>query len=110
MDRNKKNKEEKNAPYPLEDDGHTIADMSGIERSGMFGHFPKRRRDEGAAGTPDLKNESGTGRKTEQPPFTRKERRIYTFAALRAGLLIGLVYIVGCCAVIGLLYLAWVVF
>ncbi len=100
------------------DDGHTIADMSGVERPGMFGHLPESRKHGGP--------ESGTGRRgngryadnsdtginnqMQKPPITRKERRMYTFAAVRAGLLIGLVYIVGCSVVIGILYLAWVVF
>lgn len=87
------------------DDGHTIADMSGVERPGMFGHFPAGRKhmnSESGRDSASPQQEEGT-----QPPFTRKERRMYTLAAVKAGLLIGLVYIIGIGALIGLMYLAW---
>lgn len=50
-----------------------------------------------------------TDREPEQPPFTRKEKRMITFAALKASLLIGLVYLAGIAAVIGLLYVIWAI-
>ncbi|MCD7744654.1 MAG: hypothetical protein LUI13_05125 [Lachnospiraceae bacterium] len=99
------------------DDGRTIADMSGLERPGMFGHLPERmRRGSSGAGSERQQSrryteEDGIGEddQRKQPPITRKERHMFTLAAVKAGLLIGLVYLVGCCAVIGLLYLVWVV-
>lgn len=99
------------------DDGRTIADMSEVTRPGMFGHLPGSMKNNGSEshrgfGTGERASHSQAGGRegSEQPPFTRRERRMYTFAAMKAGLLIGLVYIIGCCVVIGLLYLAWVVF
>lgn len=97
-----------------DDDGRTIADMSQVERPGMFGHLPRsfsdRQKDSAASGrntSPRMAQDGADG--TEQPPFTRRERMKYTWMALRAGLLVALVYILGCSLVIALLYLLWVV-
>ncbi|MCC8065743.1 MAG: hypothetical protein LIO94_01380 [Clostridiales bacterium] len=87
------------------DDGRTIADMSGVGRPGMFGHLPERRRSHESEA--DAEDEDTA--EPKQPPFTRRERRMYTFAAMKAGLLIGLVYLLVCCALIGFLYLIWMV-
>ncbi|MCD7883403.1 MAG: hypothetical protein LUI87_06835 [Lachnospiraceae bacterium] len=94
-----------------DDDGRTIADMSQVERPGMFGHLPRslsdRQKDSAASGR-NTAQDGADGMK--QPLFTRRERMKYTWMALRAGLLVALVYIVGCGLVIALLYLFWVVF
>ncbi|MCD8014834.1 MAG: hypothetical protein LUG99_17005 [Lachnospiraceae bacterium] len=89
-----------------------------VERPGMFGHLPESWKrggpasDAGRRGNGRYASDSDirTNDPMQNPPITRKERRIYTRAAVKAGLLIGLVYIVGCSIVIGILYLAWVVF
>ncbi|MCC8044442.1 MAG: hypothetical protein LIP12_02950 [Clostridiales bacterium] len=98
-----------------DDDGRTIADMSQVERPGMFGHLPRSASDrQKGHADPDRKTSPRTAQDgadgMKQPPFTRKERMKYTWMALRAGLLVALVYILGCGLVIALLYLFWVVF
>lgn len=87
-----------------DDDGRTIADMSGVSHPSMFGHLAGsvRRKEEPRQEAPQ---EEG-----ENPPFTPKERRMYALGALKAALLIGLAYLVGLAAVIGLLLLVWSVF
>jgi len=97
-----------------DDDGRTIADMSGVERPGMFGHLPrsfhneqKNRADSDRDAAPHAA--PGGAGEVEQPPFTRRERFKYTWMALKAGLLVALVYIIGCSAVVALLYLFWMV-
>ncbi|MCC8049298.1 MAG: hypothetical protein LIP10_01390 [Clostridiales bacterium] len=100
------------------DDGRTIADMSGVERPGMFGHLPESWKhggsESGAGRCGNGRHADGSDSRANddqmQNSITRKERHMYTRAAVKAGLLIGLVYIVGCSVVIGILYLAWVVF
>ena len=77
------------------DDGHTVADMSDITRPPTF--IPRRDR---------KKQESFLFEKKEEP-FTREERRIYVFAALKASLLIAAAFIVGLGAAILVMVLAW---
>jgi len=86
-----------------DDDGRTIADMSGVFHPSMFGHRPSslRRREEHSQEAPQ--------EESENPPFTPKERRMYALGALKAALLIGLAYLVGLGAVIGLLLLIWTI-
>lgn len=43
----------------------------------------------------------------EDAPFSWRERRMYTFGALKAALLIGLAYLVGLGLLIGLMVLVW---
>ena len=76
-----------------DDDGRVIADMSGIERSGLI--VPKIR---GRKSSAERKNES---------EFTPQERRMYALGALKAALLIALAFIVGLGAAIWLMLLAW---
>ncbi|MCD7957542.1 MAG: hypothetical protein LUG93_17720 [Lachnospiraceae bacterium] len=104
----------KNKKIYDDDDGRTIADMSQVERPGMFGHLPrsfsdrqKGHTDSGRNASPRTAHDGADG--LEQPPFSRMERMKYTWMALRAGLLVALVYILGCGLVIALLYLFWMV-
>ncbi len=81
-----------------DDDGRTIADMSDVAGPSMF--LPRRsgRRKAPEAQTPT----SG-----DQQDWDPKDRRLYIFGALRAALLIALVYAVGFGLIIGLLLLIW---
>ena len=79
-----------------DDDGRTIADMSGVSNPNAIvyrGSGKKHRR-----------NSEG-----EEPtqPFTTEERRMYVFAALRASLLIAAVFIIGLGAAILAMILLW---
>ena len=77
-----------------EDDGRTIADMSGIERQPtVLPHFHRKRNDrpwESAAGE-----------------LTREERNAAIRGALKAGLLIAGVYILAAAALIVAMQLLW---
>ncbi len=104
---------EKKQEKIYDDDGRTIADMSGVSAPGMFGHLPKGMTgsNRGKRDVSDTEKDGDHSKnivKIEpQPPFTGRETRKYTFAALKAGMLIGMVYLAGICALIGILYLAW---
>ena len=75
-----------------EDDGRTIADMSGIERQPTFlPHFHRKRSDFSAPDAPranDRPWESAAGE------LTREERNAAIGGALKAGLLIGGVFLI----------------
>ena len=82
-----------------DDDGRTIADMSGVSNPSAF--VPRREKPQGQ----DREN-SFLFEKHEEP-FTREERRIYFLAALKASLLIGGAFIIGLGAVILIMVLVW---
>ena len=80
-----------------DDDGRTIADMSGVGApSPVFGGYGK-------------KNITQEDEKPEVQPFdmTRQERKMYIFGALGAALLIAGAFIVGLGLAILLMVLAW---
>ncbi len=81
-----------------DDDGRTIADMSDVTGPSMF--LPRKS---GRKKPPIEQNESGDS----EPEWEPGDRRLYIFGALRAALLIALVYAVGFALVIGLLLLIW---
>ena len=81
-----------------DDDGRTIADMYDVTGPSMF--LPRRS---GRHKTPVEQNESACS----EPEWEPKDRRLYIFGALRAALLIALVYAVGFALIIGLLLLIW---
>lgn len=89
-----------------QDDGRTVADMSDVQR-GMFlggwrpaGHglVPENKPEEDAQSRPR--------RPWEDDSLTKEERRMYVLGAMKAALLIGMVYLVGGGVLIALL-LAW---
>ena len=84
-----------------DDDGRTIADMSDLSRPGLFGFRkaarPIPRQEEGSA--------SHEPWREPEPILTPEERRWYILGAMKAGLLIGLAFIVGLGLVV-LLFLA----
>ena len=71
----------------FEDDGHVIADMSGVERPSLFGAGRPPRR----AGP---RAEAPARRREPDVRFTTTERLWMALGALKAGLLVGLVYVV----------------
>ena len=81
------------------DDGYTVADMSGISRPPVF--IPRREKPQERE-----KKENFLFEKSEEP-FTREERRIYAFAALKASLLIASAFILGLGVVILVMVLVW---
>ena len=81
-----------------DDDGRTIADMSDVTGPSMF--LPRRS---GRHKTPAEQN----GTAGSEPEWESRDRRLYIFGALRAALLIALVYAVGFSLIIGLLILIW---
>ena len=83
-------KEKKEA---IEDDGRTIADMSGVTRRNLFGFVP---RENDSAREKHFNNSSASDNST----LTRKERLWAIFGALKAVLLIGLCFAVGLALVI----------
>lgn len=86
-----------------DDDGRTIADMTGVSGPGLF--------------TPRFGKDSQENRQPEQQPqrshrpwedtgFSRKERLMVVLGTLKATMLIALAYIVGFGLLILLMYLA----
>ena len=80
----------KDRPFE-EDDGRTIADMSDLGRPGMLG-FPKASRPAPRQEAPVSSDEPW---REPEPIMTPEERRWYILGAMKAALLIGLVFIVG---------------
>lgn len=76
---------------PFEDDGHTVADMSGIEN----GWRPRRK---------PAPQEGSTGPEVE---MTRKERFWAIMGALKATMFIALFYLLGLGAIIALMVWLW---
>lgn len=86
----------KNKNEEFEDDGHTIVDMSQVERPNLFSF---RRND-----TANHKVKSK--RSSDNYSYSYEERRWAIFGALKASMLIGLAYIV----VLGLVVLLLVLY
>lgn len=84
-----------------DDDGRTIADMSGVSSPRLFGDLSSFRQRGREPEEPKQKNPY------QDDSLTPKERRLYILGALKAALLIGFVYIAGLAAVVGLLLLIW---
>ena len=87
-----------------EDDGRTIADMSGVEpaTSSMFGFRAIRRRRERDGDGPDLDS-----RRSQAAEMSGKDTFRYILGAIGAGLLIGGVFIVAFGLFIWLLVAVW---
>lgn len=84
-----------------DDDGRSIADMSGIDRPSLF--IPRKHPTKGA----EHDKSSGNDRPWENNSMTKKERRLYVFGALGAALLIGLVFAIGIGLIIWFMTVAW---
>lgn len=88
----------KNKKIYDDDDGRTIADMSGVGApASMLGAFGKKK---------PVQDEADSEQKP-QLDLTHQERRMYIFGALGAALLIAGAFIVGLGLVILLLLLLW---
>ncbi len=81
-----------------DDDGRTIADMSGID-GGFSNPFGKKKK---SAEQPDQKESPKS-----EPIMTKKETMWYVFGALKAALLIGGAFIAGLGLLIWLMLAVW---
>lgn len=92
-----------------DDDGRTIADMSGLERPRLIlpRHWDTVRKPPAAPLEPE--QEEKPLRPWEQPGdvMSAEDRRVYIFAALRAGLLIGGVFILAAVLLILAMLALW---
>ena len=79
---------------PFEDDGRTIADMSGIAPQPTI--VPRRK--------PRKEPETNSGERLE---LTRKEKRWAALGAMKAVLLIAGAYLLGLGILMGILFLIW---
>ena len=79
---------------PFEDDGRTIADMSGIAPQPTI--LPRRK--------PRKEPETNSGEALE---LTRKEKRWAVLGAMKAVLLIAGAYLLGLGILLGILFLIW---
>ena len=83
---------------PFEDDGRTVADMSGIEHGSIW--LPRRRKQ---GHTPAQQPQQAADRPWEEDPqLTGKERLWAILGALKATLLICGVYLLGLLALLAL--------
>jgi hypothetical protein len=113
---------DQNKKYHMEDDGHTIADMSGLPGRQPFfwrreGTGGERGNPQGPSGGADPGRSFGGGAPSsdenapvyvhEQEDLSIKNRLSMVMGALGAALAIGLVYLVIFALVIFLLLLAW---
>ncbi len=93
----KKDKIDKKDKVYEDDDGRTIADMSGVDHPSSFlPRFPSG--DDGKSGHRDISS-GEDDRPWENSSLTKEERRAYILGALGAALLIGGIFII----VLGLL-------
>lgn len=83
------------AKEPFEDDGRTIADMSGVERPSMFGHMFS------------FKPKKGDNKNDGSEPLTKKQNRMYMSATIIAALVIAGVFIAAGAIVIAIMLAVW---
>ena len=79
------------------DDGRTIADMSGVSRRSLFGFNPNKLRPDG---TEDNTKPDDSPRAEETEGFSREDRIWAILGALKAVLLVGLCFAVGMALII----------
>ncbi len=79
---------------PFEDDGRTVADMSGIYRESPL-RLPRRKTEKMQEDT------------QPKPAYTRKERIWAMLGAMKAVLVIAGVYILGLLVLLAILFLIW---
>ena len=85
----------------FEDDGRTVADMSGLESPGLFG----RRSRSSQAGRKHSDHGESERNPWEDAPFTWKERLRYMGVALGVALSIAFVFLAGIAFIIWLITL-----
>ena len=90
----------------FEDDGRTIADMSGIVPQPTL--LPRRsKRQEPLQQSDGERHELRQHSGGEQPALTKQERHWAAVGAVRAVLVIAGVYLLGLGALLGILFLLW---
>lgn len=82
-----------------DDDGRTIADMSGVGRDNLF--FPRKHEKK------VKEDDSANAGAPKAAEMSKKERRMYVLSAIKASLLIWLVFVVIFGLVIFLLLYFW---
>ena len=82
----------------FEDDGRVIADMSAVERPSLLGHVPARQGSEAR---------EPRERRRPKMELTTKERVWLALGAMKAGLVVSLVFVVAIGVVIVALLLLW---
>ena len=86
----------------FEDDGRTIADMSGVERPALFGWRDRRRENEDALPSEDQQDD-----RPWEEQMSKKEGRMYALGALTAGLVIAGVFIAAGAIAIAIMIAVW---
>ncbi len=85
-----------------DDDGRTIADMSGVSSSGLLSGWT------GGAGKAARKRSSSTSDNPYSDPIMdRSQRHWFILGTLKATMMIAAVYIIGVAVVFGLIGLIW---
>ena len=95
-------------PLPEDDDGRTVADMSGIELPSMW--LPRRPKLDTTPAVPQREETSPAEDRPWEPKpgeLSPQDRKLYVLAALKASLLIGLAFVAGLGLVILLLLALW---
>lgn len=95
-------------PLPEDDDGRTVADMSGIEMPSLW--LPRMPKTEEPPAPPQPEaRDTAEDRPWEPKPgeLSPQDRKLYVLAALKASLLIGLAFVAGLGLVILLLLALW---
>jgi hypothetical protein len=87
----------------FEDDGRTVADMSGITRQNLF--LPRMPRKNGPVSTKQEPESSPSDRPWEDTSLSKKESLWYALGALKAALLIALAFLLGLGLVVAALLL-----
>ncbi len=100
---------ERKRSHPDDDDGRTIADMSGVEHPSLLGSLVGARMSDAIKrpGRSAQESPSRKDRPWEDTGLSREERRWYLLGALKAALLIAVVFIAGLGLFIALLLLLW---
>ena len=89
-----------------DDDGRTVADMSGIERPRFL--VPRMKEKKSDSAGRGIKEQTINERSWEnESEFTPQERRMYMLGALKAALFIALAFIVGLGAAVWLMIQVW---
>ncbi len=89
----------------FEDDGRTVADMSGIERPRLF--IPRLPKSESRPPQDTQPEPDERPWEKDRDALNRDEKRWYVLGALKAALLIGLAFIVGLGLLIAVLLGVW---
>lgn len=97
----------KNKKVYDDDDGRTIADMSGVEHPSMFGHMPKQTESKQVRIPEETENSNSSRPWEEEFSLTKEERKWYVLGALKAAMMIGLAFAVGLGLIVFLLTLIW---